>query len=73
VQWCSLADQRFLLGTTYGGFVITNAAHNNPNVTDLVYVAALGPDEGESPADLVDVAMLPKEDSWSLIAADLST
>jgi hypothetical protein len=63
-----------LSGTTYGAFVITNAAYNNnPNVTVLVYIAALGPDEGESLADLVDVAMLPKEDSWSLIAADLST
>jgi hypothetical protein len=62
-----------LSGTTYGVFVITNAAYNNPNVTVLVYVAALGPDDGESLADLVDVAMLPKEDSWSLIAADLST
>jgi pimeloyl-ACP methyl ester carboxylesterase len=49
-----------LVGHSYGGFVITNAAYNNPNVTDLVYVAALGPDEGESLADLVDVAMLPK-------------
>lgn len=63
-----------LVGHSYGGFfVITNAAYNNPNVTDLVYVAALGSDEGESLADLVDVAMLSKEDSWSLIVADLST
>ena len=30
-----------LVGHSYGGFVITNAAYNNPNVTGLVYVAAL--------------------------------
>jgi pimeloyl-ACP methyl ester carboxylesterase len=37
-----------LVGHSYGGFVITNAAHNNPSVTGLVYVAALAPDEGET-------------------------
>jgi pimeloyl-ACP methyl ester carboxylesterase len=30
-----------LVGHSYGGFVITNAAYNNPNVKGLVYVAAL--------------------------------
>jgi pimeloyl-ACP methyl ester carboxylesterase len=29
-----------LVGHSLGGFVITNAAHNNPNVTRLVYIAA---------------------------------
>ena len=33
-----------LVGHSYGGFVITNAAYNNPNVTGLVYVAAFAPD-----------------------------
>ncbi|MDQ3836173.1 MAG: alpha/beta hydrolase, partial [Thermoproteota archaeon] len=33
---------------SFGGFVITNAAYNNKNVTGLVYVAAFAPDEGES-------------------------
>ena len=42
-----------LVGHSYGGFVITNAAYNNPNVTGLVYVAALAPDEGESLNDFV--------------------
>src|SRR5215213_5990696 len=36
-----------LVGHSYGGFVITNAGSNNPNVTGLVYVAAFAPDEGE--------------------------
>ena len=42
-----------LVGHSYGGFVITNAAYNNPNVTGLVYVAALAPEKGESLNDLV--------------------
>jgi len=48
-----------LVGHSYGGFVITNAAYNNHNVTGLVYVAALAPDEGESHNDLVKT--WPKE------------
>ena len=30
-----------LVGHSYGGFVITNAAYNNPKVTGLVYIARL--------------------------------
>jgi pimeloyl-ACP methyl ester carboxylesterase len=37
-----------LVGHSYGGVVITNAAAGNPNVKALVYVAAYAPDEGES-------------------------
>ena len=37
-----------LVGHSYGGMVITNAGHNNPNVKGLVYVAAFGPQEGQS-------------------------
>jgi pimeloyl-ACP methyl ester carboxylesterase len=48
-----------LVGHSYGGFVITNAAYNNPNVTGLVYVAAFAPDEGESISDFVDATKLP--------------
>jgi pimeloyl-ACP methyl ester carboxylesterase len=29
-----------LVGHSYGGFVITNAAYGNPNVKALVYIAA---------------------------------
>jgi pimeloyl-ACP methyl ester carboxylesterase len=48
-----------LVGHSYGGFVITNAAYNNSNVTGLVYVAALAPDEGETGNDYVKT--WPKE------------
>ena len=33
-----------LVGHSYGGHVITNAAYYNPNVTGLVYIAAFAPD-----------------------------
>jgi pimeloyl-ACP methyl ester carboxylesterase len=36
-----------LVGHSYGGAVITNAATGNPNVRALVYVDAFAPDEGE--------------------------
>jgi pimeloyl-ACP methyl ester carboxylesterase len=48
-----------LVGHSYGGFVTTNAAYTNPNVTGLVYVAALAPDEGETLNDYVKA--WPKE------------
>lgn len=48
-----------LVTHSYGGFVMTNAAHNNPRVTGLVYVAAYAPKEGESISDYIDVTNLP--------------
>ncbi len=37
-----------LVGHSYGGAVITNAASNAKNVVGLVYVAGFAPDEGET-------------------------
>ena len=37
-----------LVGHSYGGFVITNAALGNPNVKALVYIAAYAPEQGET-------------------------
>jgi pimeloyl-ACP methyl ester carboxylesterase len=48
-----------LVAHSFGGFVITNAAYNNPNVTALVYVSAFAPDEGESAVNFVPVESLP--------------
>ncbi|MFG1820654.1 alpha/beta fold hydrolase [Kribbella sp. NPDC049174] len=42
-----------LVGHSYGGFVITNAATGLPNVKALVYVNAFAPDLGETPFQLV--------------------
>ena len=42
-----------LVGHSYGGSVVTNAATSADNVKALVYVSALAPDEGESAFDLI--------------------
>lgn len=41
-----------LVGHSYGGVVITNAASAAPNVVGLVYVAGFAPDAGESLMDI---------------------
>lgn len=41
-----------IVGHSFGGVVISNAAYNASNVAGLVYVAAFGPDEGETVTDL---------------------
>jgi pimeloyl-ACP methyl ester carboxylesterase len=41
-----------LVGHSYGGAVITNAATGNPNVKALVYVNAFAPDAGETATEL---------------------
>jgi pimeloyl-ACP methyl ester carboxylesterase len=45
-----------LVGHSYGGVVITNAAPQAANVVGLVYVAAFLPDEGESVQALAEQA-----------------
>ncbi|RKG82455.1 alpha/beta fold hydrolase [Corallococcus terminator] len=44
----TLTGPLVLVGHSYGGAVITNAATGNPNVKALVYVAAYALDEGET-------------------------
>ncbi|MFB4306881.1 alpha/beta fold hydrolase [Actinomadura sp. GTD37] len=41
-----------LVGHSYGGAVITNAATGNPDIKALVYVNAFAPDQGETPTAL---------------------
>ena|SRR5215212_2942886 len=41
-----------LVGHSYGGSVISNAALGNENVKALVFVAAFAPEEGESSGEL---------------------
>ena len=48
----SISDPVVLVGHSYGGAVITNAAVGAPNVTALVYIAAVAPEEGESQSDI---------------------
>jgi pimeloyl-ACP methyl ester carboxylesterase len=49
-----------LVGHSYGGFVITNAAYNNPAVKGLVYLAAFAPNEGQSLSNFLDFTKFPK-------------
>jgi pimeloyl-ACP methyl ester carboxylesterase len=49
-----------LVGHSYGGIVISNAAYNNPSVKGLVYIAALAPKEGQSISSFIDFAKFPK-------------
>jgi pimeloyl-ACP methyl ester carboxylesterase len=49
-----------LVGHSYGGFVITNAGYNNPNVKGLVYIAAVAPREGQT-ENAAKNSPLPKE------------
>lgn len=44
----SISGPIVLVGHSYGGAVITNAATGNPNIKALVYVDAFIPDQGES-------------------------
>jgi pimeloyl-ACP methyl ester carboxylesterase len=48
----SIPGPIILVGHSYGGNVITNAAAGRENVKALVYVAGLAPDSGESAATL---------------------
>jgi pimeloyl-ACP methyl ester carboxylesterase len=41
-----------LVGHSYGGSVISNAARDNENVKALVYVAGFAPEEGENASEL---------------------
>jgi pimeloyl-ACP methyl ester carboxylesterase len=48
----SIKGPLVLVGHSYGGMLISNAATGNAQVRALVFVAAFAPDEGESAADL---------------------
>lgn len=54
-----------LVGHSYGGAVITNAATGNPNVEALVYVDAFAPEQGET--------VLPLAGPDSALAVDPTT
>ncbi|SNS82768.1 MULTISPECIES: alpha/beta fold hydrolase [Pseudomonas] len=48
----SIKSPVVLVGHSYGGNVITEAANDHANVKALVYVSAFAPDKGESAAEL---------------------
>jgi pimeloyl-ACP methyl ester carboxylesterase len=55
----SIPGPIILVGHSYGGAVITNAATGNPNVKALVYIDGFAPDEGESALDLASMPPPP--------------
>ncbi|WP_027345020.1 alpha/beta fold hydrolase [Hamadaea tsunoensis] len=55
----SISGPIVLVGHSYGGAVITNAARGVPNVRALVYIGAFLPDQGESIATTPDPATYP--------------
>jgi pimeloyl-ACP methyl ester carboxylesterase len=55
-----LGGPTILVGHSYGGMVISNAAYNNPTVKGLVYIAALAPKEGQSISSFTDPTKFPK-------------
>lgn len=55
----TIAGPIVLVGHSYGGAVITNAARGVPNVRALVYVGAFVPDQGESIGTAYDTAQYP--------------
>jgi pimeloyl-ACP methyl ester carboxylesterase len=55
-----LGGPTILVGHSYGGMVISNAAYNNPNVKGLVYIAALAPKEGQSISSFTDPTKFSK-------------
>jgi pimeloyl-ACP methyl ester carboxylesterase len=61
----TIAGPVVLVGHSYGGAVITNAAAGNPNVRALVYVDAFVPDVGEAVTALTGAG--------SVLAADPAT
>lgn len=50
----SIKSPVVLVGHSYGGSVLTEAANGHRNVKALVYVSAFAPDTGESAADLTN-------------------
>ena len=68
----SISGPIILVGHSYGGAVITNAATGNPNVKALVYIDAFAPDQGESLASLSSVPP-PLGQSPSCLSGDPTT
>src|SRR5438094_3859786 len=68
----SISGPIILVGHSYGGAVITNAATGNPNVKALVYINAFAPDQGESLSSLSSVPPPPGQ-SPSCLSGDPTT
>ena len=56
-----------LVGHSYGGAVITNAATGNPNIKALVYIDGFAPDEGETGYQLLGMPPPPGQSASCLL------
>ena len=59
-----------LVGHSYGGVVITNAATGNANVKALVYIAAFAPDQGDT---VLSLSELGTDDQLGPATLDIKT
>ena len=64
----SLSGPTVVVGHSYGGSVITNAATAASNLLGLVYIAAFAPDAGES-VGIIDAKFSPPQGSSHVVPA----
>jgi pimeloyl-ACP methyl ester carboxylesterase len=68
----SIKGPKILVGHSYGGAVITQAASGDPDVKALVYLAALAPDRGEVLGELVETPVAHALPPMPLVPVDVT-
>jgi pimeloyl-ACP methyl ester carboxylesterase len=68
----SIKGPKILVGHSYGGAVITQAASGDPDVKALVYLAALAPDRGEVLGELVETPVAHPAAPMPLVPVDVT-
>lgn len=68
----SIEGPKIVVGHSYGGAVITQAASGDPDVKALVYLAALAPDRGEVLGELVDTPVAHPNAPLPLVSVNVT-
>jgi pimeloyl-ACP methyl ester carboxylesterase len=68
----SIKGPKIVVGHSYGGAVITQAASGDPDVKALVYLAALAPDRGEVLGELVDTPVAHPNAPLPLVSVNVT-
>jgi pimeloyl-ACP methyl ester carboxylesterase len=68
----SVEGPKIVVGHSYGGAVITQAASGDPDVKALVYLAALAPDRGEVLGELVDTPVAHPNAPLPLVSVNVT-
>jgi pimeloyl-ACP methyl ester carboxylesterase len=68
----SIEGPKIVVGHSYGGAVITQAASGDPDVKALVYLAALAPDRGEVLGELVDTPVAHPVAPMPLVSVEVT-